>query len=402
MKNNILLATLIAFALVGCVNSKQTQQSHLALPHQVEIAPENNTLKLSTLFKDYRIIPLQGEPLNCVIDVAVADSMLVIGGKTENSSVHLYTMDGKYKNHMITTGRGPQEAYNIQSFKLTDSVTVEILCNFAERLFTYSLQENKIVKQRNLPKEIIGSEDFIRLDTAQYAFFKPRKAFLSNKNDEYKINILNLNTNKIERQFIPITPNDEYICFSQTRRFHKRDGKCLYYDVFSPGIYQICPDSLSLYIAFEEGKYGFPRALLEKEYRSFDEFAAVCEQCPYIWGHIDMAESSKYIFSTYRYKNSFYLNVIDKTTMTSKSYTHIYDDLITDATFNMSEDVLWSISAISNAQIFSIEPFQLKEIIAQKKKDGTFEAYQKKHPQPCVLADSLANDDNSLIILFYE
>ena len=118
MKNNILLATLIAFALVGCVNSKQPQQSHPALPHQVEIAPENNTLKLSTLFKDYRIIPLQGEPLNCVIDVAVADSMLVIGGKTENSSVHLYTMDGKYKNHMITTGRGPQEAYNIQSFKL--------------------------------------------------------------------------------------------------------------------------------------------------------------------------------------------------------------------------------------------------------------------------------------------
>ena len=127
-----------------------------------------------------------------------------------------------------------------------DSVTVEILCNFAERLFTYSLKENKIVKLRNLPKEIIGSEDFIRLDTAQYAFFKPRKAFLSNKNDEYKINILNLNTNKIERQFIPITPNDEYICFSQTRRFHKRDGKCLYCDVFSPGISKArCANQLS-------------------------------------------------------------------------------------------------------------------------------------------------------------
>ena len=176
----------------------------------------------------------------------------------------------------------------------------------------------------------------------------------------------------------------------------------MYYDVFSPGIYQIHPDSLSLYIAFEEGKYAFPQALLQKKYRSFDEFAEVCSpQCEYIWGHVDMAESSRYVLSTYQYAHALYLNVIDKATMTSKSYTHIYDDLITDSTFEV-EDVLCSISATPHIQIFSMEPFQFREIIAQKKRNGTFEAYQKNYPQPCALVDRLSDDDNSLVILFYE
>ena len=87
--------------------------------------------------------------------------------------------------------------------------------------------------------------------------------------------------------------------------------------------------------------------------------------------------------------------------MTSKSYTHIYDDLITDSTFEV-EDVLCSISATPHIQIFSMEPFQFREIISQKKRNGTFEAYQENYPQPCALAERLSDDDNTLVILFYE
>ncbi len=399
MNYNILILILIIFAISSCAKTERTNWS---VQNRVEISPEGETLQLSSLFKNYRIIPLQGEPLDAVIDASVADSLLIVRGKSENSSIHLYDINGEYKNAMVLAGRGPNEAYVIQSFRVIDSTTVEILCNYAQKIYTYSLKENKIVKQCDLPKEVLGAEDFIRLDAGRYAFFKPRKSLQASQDDEYKINILNLATNTIERQYIPITHNDEYIAFAQKRRFHTNKGRFLYYDVFSPGIYQIHPDSLSLYIAFEEGKYAFPQALLQKKYRSFDEFAEVCSpQCEYIWGHVDMAESSRYVLSTYQYAHALYLNVIDKATMTSKSYTHIYDDLITDSTFEV-EDVLCSISATPHIQIFSMEPFQFREIIAQKKRNGTFEAYQKNYPQPCALVDRLSDDDNSLVILFYE
>ena len=399
MNYNILILILIVFAFSSCA---KTEQTNWTVQNRVEIRPEDETLQLSSLFKNYRIIPLQGEPLDAVVDVAVADSLLVVGGKSENSSIHLYDINGEYKNALVSAGRGPNEAFIIQSFKVVDSVTVEILCNFAQKIYTYSLKENKIVKQCDLPKEVLGAEDFIRLDTERYAFFKPCTQPQANLDNEYKVNILNLATNTMERQYIPITPNDEYIAFVQIRNFHTSEGKFFYYNVFSPGIYQIHPDSLSLYIAFEEGKYRFPQALLQKKYRSFEDFAEVCSpQCAYIWGHVDMAESSKYIFSVYHYGHVLYLNVIDKATMTSKSYTHIYDDLITDSTFEV-EDVLCSISATPHIQIFSMEPFQFREIISQKKRNGTFEAYQENYPQPCALAERLSDDDNTLVILFYE
>ena len=395
MNYNILTLILIVFAISGCA---KTEQVNLAVQNRVEISPENGTLRLSSLFRNYQIIPLQGNPIDAVIDVAVVDSLLVVRGKSGNSSVHLYNMNGEYKAAMIPDGRGAHEAFIIQSFKIIDSATVEILGNFAQKLFTYSLTENKIIRERNLPGELLGAEDFIKMDSSRYVFFKPRQRF---KGKEYKVNVLNLNTNKMEHQYIPITPNDEYIAFTQIRHLHAHDGKLLFYDVFSPGIYQIHPDSLSLYIAFEEGKFAFPQALLEKKYRSFDQFAKVCENCSYIWGHIDMSESLRYIFSMYRYKNAFYLNVIDKQMMTSRSYTHIYDDLITNETFEV-EDVLCNVAGSQNAQIFYMEPFQFKEIIEKKKNNGTFEVYKKCYPEACALAENLSDDDNSLVILFYE
>lgn len=395
---SVLVSMLIVFVLSGCAKTRKTD---LAAQNRVAITPEDATLKLSDLFKSYRIVPLQGLPLEDAFNVDVVDSLLVVCGGNEKGEIHLYNLKGKYKDCLVPSGRGADEAYNVQTFRIIDSLTVEILCNFARKLFTYSLKENRIVSQRDLPDEIVGSEDFIKLDSVRYAFFKPRKSLANDEGDEYKINILNLNTNVIEHQYMPITHNDEYIAFGQLRRFHASDGKILCHDVFSPGIYQMYPDSLSLYIAFEEGEYAFPQALLQKEYQSFDEFSDVCDNCPYIWGHVDMAESSKYILSTYLYKNALYLNVINKETMTSKSYTHIYDDLITDATFE-AFDVLYTIAATPNAQIFSMSPFSFKEIIEKKKDNGTLAEYQKHYPQPYALSERLSEDDNSLIVLFYE
>ena len=123
MNYNILILILIVFAFSSCA---KTEQTNWTVQNRVEIRPEDETLQLSSLFKNYRIIPLQGEPLDAVVDVAVADSLLVVGGKSENSSIHLYDINGEYKNALVSAGRGPNEAFIIQSFKVVDSVTVEI------------------------------------------------------------------------------------------------------------------------------------------------------------------------------------------------------------------------------------------------------------------------------------
>lgn len=390
---------LVIILLCIVYSCNQTSKNSLYIQNSVEITPQNATLKLSDLFHNYKIIPLQGPYLASVLDVLIKDSLLIIKGDSENSHIHLYTDNGIYKKSIIPKGRGPQEAFNIQTVKCYNSDTVEILCNFSQKLFQYSLKNDKIINQINLPKSLMGTDDFIKCDSNRYIFYQP---FKRQKNTEYKINTLNLENNTIEQQHLPLNSNDEYIAFSQLRNFYSINERILFHDVFSPGIYQIHEDSISLYIAFCKKQYEFPEPLLtQKKYRNFDQFMNTCETSPYIWGHRDISESNRHILSTYTYKNMLYLNVIDKTTMTSNSYNQIYDDLITDETFGI-EEILCNITATNNAQIFTLEPFQLKEIVKKKQLNGTLKTYRQKYPIPYHFSQKTSEEDNSLIILLYE
>lgn len=387
----------VLFTINAC---RSDNKSNLHIQNMVQIKPEDKTLKLSDIFSAYKIIRLEGPSLTGVFNIIIQDSLMIIDGSSENSSLHLYTTEGKYKNHLIDKGRGNNEAFNIQTCRLTNSNEIEILANFSQKLYTYSLLENKITNQLTLSPCVFGSEDFIKLDSLRYVFFKPNPQ-LKGKDKEYKVNIYNIKTHVIEKQYRKLTENDLNISFQQTRRLHSINNRILFHDVFSSGIYQIYPDTVSFYIYFDKGEYDFPASLLEEKSSSFDELIETCLSSPYIFDHINMSESNKYILSTYIYKEQTYLNVIDKSNMTSQSYTHIYDDLITSETFEIKE-ILWNIAAQDNIHVFTLEPSLFKEIIAKKKKEKTFERYQNQYPYPSSLAEQLSENDNSLVILFYE
>lgn len=398
IKYKLLFPALIV--LLVCISSckKKTSPEELKFENKVSIAPENKTLKLSELFKDFKIIPLKGPLLTFVNDLVPLDSLWVIKGKSAQSSLHLYTSEGVYKKSILAEGRGVNEAFNIQSVKNNGDDKIEILANFATKLLVYSLSKDQIITQANLPKELIDSDDFIQFDSIRYIIYKHAKSY---NNDGYKINIFNSITSKIEKQYFPLTSNDEFIAFSQTRNFYRYKDKILFYEVFAPGIYQIHPDSLSLYISFDKGKFNFPPSLLKKEYNDFNDFITTCEKSSYIWAHIDPCESNKYILSQYTFENVVYLNVIDKETMVSHSYTHIYDDLITNEILPIEEGMRY-ITAKDNCQFFTLESYKFSEIIENKKDANTYEEYSKKYTRPCDIANKLTEDDNTLIVQFFE
>lgn len=398
IKYKLLFPALIV--LLVCISSckKKTSPEELKFENKVSIAPENKTLKLSELFKDFKIIPLKGPLLTYVNDLVPLDSLWVIKGKSAQSSLHLYTSEGVYKKSILAEGRGVNEAFNIQSVKNNGNDKIEILANFATKLFVYSLSKDQIITQANLPHELTGSDDFIKIDSTRYIFYKPYK---NSDMNEFKISIFNCSNSKIEKQYFPLIPGDEYISFSQKGKLYSYRDRILFYEVFAPGIYQIHQDSLSLYISFDKGKYDFPLSLLKKEYPDFDHFINTCQKSPYIWAHIDPHESDKYLLSTYMHDDELYLNVIDKKTMTSTSYTHLYDDLITDEEFPIAEGLDY-ITARDSLHFFSLESYKFLELIEKKKELKTYDAYQKNYPIPCEIANRLTENDNALIIQLSE
>lgn len=371
---------------------------NLKVEHKVSISPEKKILKLSELFKDYKITILKGPLLTSVSDIILKDSLLVIKGKSTESSLHLFTSDGIYKKSLLPEGRGANEAFNIQSVKNNDDDNIEILANFATKILVYSLSKDQIITQVNLPKELIDSDDFIKFDSTRYIFYKHAKN--SNK-AEYKINIFNCINSKIEKQFFPLTTSDEFIAFSHTRNFYYFKDKILFHEVFAPGIYQLHRDSISIYTLFDKGEYNFPHPLIKKKYNNFNHFINTCEESSFIWAHVDPCESNKYILSTYTYEKEVYLNVINKKTMTSHSYTHIYDDLITNTVFPMQEG-LYNVAAKDSIQFFTLEPHKFLEIIEKKKESNLYQEYSEKYSRSCAIANEVTEDDNTLIIQFFE
>ena len=64
---------------------------------------------MSTLYEGYRTVVPDGMLISGIIDVAVADSILVVLGETDSSLVSIYGLDGDYRRSFLTRGRGPGE-----------------------------------------------------------------------------------------------------------------------------------------------------------------------------------------------------------------------------------------------------------------------------------------------------
>lgn len=391
---HISLIFFISLCIIGC--STTSKNESIIFQNEVEILPADNTLRLSDIFKKCEIISLRGQLLSSISDVFFNDSLLVIKGNSATSSLHLFNNDGQYIKAMIDKGRGSNEAINIQAFRIDDTIA-EVLINFSRSIITYSLPRKHIVSQFNLPEELLGADDFIKLDENRYAFYKSMK---HTKNDEYKISVFNKQTNKIEKQYFPLVMNDEYISFAQLRNFYYFKNRILFYEAFAPGIYQLTSDSLTGYIHFDKKAYDLSIEKLKK-CKSFDEVIEKCKNSSQIWGHTDVIESKKFILSTFWYKDDLYLNLINKANMTSQSFNRIYDDLITDSYFGINEGLNY-IGANDNFYYFILEPYKWQEIINNKKESHTYEKYKKEYPTFCSISDQLKEDDNSLLILFYD
>ena len=390
---NLSILLFCTIILYSC-HQKSGANKNTTYVQDVVIKPEEGTLALSELAHHYRIIQLTGKDLSSIDFVYQQDSLIIVQGGADNSSIHLFNQKGDYIKSLIPKGRGPREAVNITKCRPWGNC-LEVLADYGCQLLTYSLAADSVVSKTPLPQAIYSAADFIRLDDNRIVYYKehghaPEK--------EYKIYIYNEKEGRIENKFLPLDPRAaEYISFSQMNHLYTQENKTFFYEVFAPGIYEITPDSISLFLRFNKEEYAFPPKLLGKGYKDLEEFIRTCQSNNYIWGHINLAESNKQILSTYNYKNQVYLNVIYKDGLTSHSYTQIHDDLITDETFAIYDGLNY-INSSQGIQYFTLEPYLLKEILQKKKEKGSYDRFKAQHLQTVLLGEEIEEDANTLLI----
>lgn len=391
--NKPLLTSLLLYSLLtSCTSSNE---NIISFREKVAIIPETGILKLSDISKKYRIILLKDKNLSSIDNIYYKDSLFLVLGGSDNSSFHLFDHNGHFIKSPIKKGRGPKEALNIRKCRIYNN-DVEFLIDHGTHILKYSLEHDSVLSKYPLPKEISAAADFIRLDAERIVLYKE---FASGTKKEYKIYIYNDKNHEIEQRFLKLNPKtSEYISFTQMNNLYSHGNNIFFYEVFSPGIYQIEQDSITLHLYFDKKGYNFPQKLLNRDYRTLEEFITSCERNDYIWAHIDIAESNHHILSAFRYKTQPFLNIIYKDSLHSKSYTQIYDDLISDETYNIYIDGLNYITASQGFQYFTLEAYRFKEIMKTKKLQGDYKKFLEKFPKSATLDNSLQEDDNSIVI----
>lgn len=391
MKKIILYILLFGF-LVHC----KSIQENSVFENSAKIIPQNNILKLSSIFNDYKLIQLSGIAFTNIQKVEIIDSLIIVKGVSAEAELHVFTLSGQHVYPVIKKGRGADETLNIQDFIIDrEQKNIEILCDYGRKIVVHSLEEKKNIKEIQICPEIYSAQNLQKIDSQRYVLYK-QCGFTSD--NEYKINIFNGETRRLENHFLQINKKaSEYISFSQYNNLYKKDGEIYFYETFVDTVYRCTPGHIQPAWIFDKQQYAFPRKLLYKGYQEVGEFIETCKNSSYIWGHINVFEYDRFFISIFNQDNKLYLNVTDKVKKSSTSYTEFLDDLIWDEKLTLTQ--LVQIGCDSNYCFFYIEPFDVLELIDNKKQDNTYNDYKNRFPIPAQFIENINMESNSILIL---
>lgn len=314
----------------GC-KSKQAADNFGKALFSVSITPQKDTLILSSLFNNYRIVEFP-DIMTHIIDVTMVDSMLVIRGEFDGKDIHVCGTDGKLVRSLVAYGRSDREVLNIQSFRFNKyKNTIDVLCNYGAEIFQYTL-DGRLINKIKMPENSIAyAKDFIPINSTEYVVYKDLSYL---QDSEYKIYIYDSENNIVTNQFMALDKVEaEIVSIGQKNNLFEKGGDVLFYDVTLDGIYRIHADSLKRYVSFENNKYSLPKDIVGKS-SDLTTYIDNCINSNSIWAHINMIEYADILYSTYSLQEKErYLNLIDIGNKESNSYFYIKDDLISETVF---------------------------------------------------------------------
>ncbi len=327
---------------------------------EVELSPQNDTLKLSDLFKLHKLIVFDSLFLSDLVEVQIMDSIILVQSKSKNEDLHLFDNNGKYIKSFVSYGRAQNEILNIQSFCFNRYTnTIDVLCNYGMEVKQYSYPGGELYNQIAIPtEEVLSVADFEILDSTSYMFYK--NLGFCNK-DEYKLYRYDYVDLKVRDKFLKLDKDlAEKISIGQHNNLYMKNSNLYFYETFLDGVYAYNQDSLDIRkrILFKPNKFSIPDKKLKQMGRDELEFIEECRESNYIWAHVNCVEFQDKIFSYFTYNKRVYFNIIDLNEKMSSSYLYIYDDILSHQCY--SAGYFSVIGCSDNYLVCTIEPYSIK------------------------------------------
>lgn len=354
--------------------SSCSQNKDIEPDYEVEIIPRNDTLYFGSMFDSYEYVGLSGAVVSQVSDIIRLDSILIIKcavmaeDASPRPSVNIFSNDGKFLRPAVRIGRGPDEILTIENIcynKYTG--TLDILGNYGQTIYKYDLKTCTLRKKIQLDKErIFVAEDICPIDESRYMVYR-KYPYVDG--DEYKLCVFNASSGETESEFLEMDEElAEKLTFGQSNNLFDAHGDIFFYEAFGQMIYSynISEGNLVPHIGFKKNAYSVPDNILAKEYPDLRNLVKVLEESRYIWHHVNVYEYKQYLVSSYLCDGLIYCSIIDTDTMQEKSYSVINDNLVWGLSTDDTRGCYYLIGTDRDYMMFAVEPFVIKELIAQQ------------------------------------
>ncbi len=329
---NKIVGVVFALVLLCCCKQQSVDIEIEKDAFEVELKPQSDTLKLSSLFQLERVITFDSLFLSDITDVQIIDSNILVRSKSGNKDLHLFDHEGRYLKSFVHYGRAKNEILNLQNICFNRyKNTIDILCDYGMKINQYSYPSGKLHNQIIIPTSKITSiADFEVLDSTSYMFYKNLGY---TDEEEYKLYKYNYVTSEIENEFLKLDKQlAEKISIGQHNNLYTQESDLYFYEAFQDGIYKYDRDSSKMRkrILFKQNEFSMPDKLLRKRVNNELEFIRMCRESQYIWAHVNCIEFKDKIFSCFTYKENIYGNIIDLHDKAASSYMYVFDDLVSN------------------------------------------------------------------------
>lgn len=333
MNKQCLVLLIFAFFAASCNKSTSRKAIINQAEVMVELTPQTDTLRLSTLFNKWHLVELKGKLIGDIADVQQIDSVLIVRSESDGTNLHLFNDNGTYIRSMVRYGRGNNEVLNLASFTYNPyTETIDVLCNYGAEIWQY--ERSGVIKNKiKLPETPIFSvADFEALDPHTYLLYKDL-GIPDYQGEQHKLYVYDWQKQMVVNNFIPMDAAlAEKISISQSNNLYRQNGRIFFYEAFQNGIYECQADGVKPVVGFQVNPFTYPIEMISSCVDEGD-FIRKSIESPYIWAHINCVAYEDYVFSYFTYHKQMLLNVIDMEHKMARTYEYVHDDCFSNKTF---------------------------------------------------------------------
>lgn len=352
----------VMFVLISsCVNKQKEDGENCA--EVIAVNPRlNSTIKLSTIVKNLKVIPLQTSDsiiLNEILNIKKVGSNFFL--KT-SGALKVFNDNGCFLRDIGTIGKGPEEILSVTNFYLDESTkTIEIYDGVRSQNVVYDFEGNVLEVEKHKHKH---GYDFIKSKSGGYFYYLGFEA-------HHKGELIYVPSLK-HSDFKDILPFDKrlvnHIHFGDLVNFVSNKYGDYFLRSFNNNVYRLNDTDISVRYKIDFGKYSLPDELLYGKYSDVRDFMMTCSETDYSFRIIGFYELENWIIFGFHWKKKIWNAVYDKKSKKCFVVSQYFDDYFnTQLQFKSSFNLLPK--GFSDDEIYvCIDAYQIKEVMSKLKK----------------------------------